>query len=76
MHIIALHVHVYVHILVVLGNLRDMICEDGVCSMYVNNEQWNTTVKLNVCHVIRSVVKGTAYLHESMCIQLVDLKGE
>ena len=60
------------------GSLRSVLCDvcyDGVCTLYSEQHQWENVVFPNVRHVIRGVVRGTAYLHEEMHIQHVDLKS-
>lgn len=49
----------------------------GVHSLYCegDREKWEREVMPNVRHIVRGVVNGTAYLHENMSIQHVDLKG-
>ena len=59
------------------GNLRGLIPSGGVCSLYAGDEEkWAMEVMPNVRHIVRGVVQGTAYLHENMSIQHVDLKGK
>lgn len=59
------------------GNLRGMIPPGGVYSLYSEErrEEWMRGIIPNVRHIVRGVVRGTAYLHENMCIQHVDLKA-
>ena len=49
---------------------------NGVCSLYTAKCKWDAVVMPNVRHIIRGILSGTAYLHEDMCIQHVDLKGK
>ena len=77
-----LHTHTYTHTHTPLFTHTDSlsrvirnVCCDGVCSLYSNKEEWGRLVMPNVRHIIGGVLRGTAYLHDDMCIQHVDLKG-
>jgi hypothetical protein len=50
------------------GGVYSLCCGEG-------REEWERGVVPNVRHIVRGVVRGTAYLHENMSIQHVDLKG-
>ena len=54
-----------------------MIPPGGVYSLCSGEgrEEWERGIIPNVRHIVRGVVRGTAYLHENMSIQHVDLKG-
>ena len=58
-----------------VGNLRGMTPSEGVYPLYCG-EEWEREIMPNVRHIVRGVVQGTAYLHENMSIQHVDLKGD
>ena len=50
---------------------------NGVCSLYTTKSKLDAVVIMpNVRHIIRGILSGTAYLHEDMYIQHVDLKGK
>jgi serine/threonine protein kinase len=59
-------------------NLNQMVretCYNGVCSLYSSRGEWEGVVMPNVRHILGGVLEGTAYLHDDMCIQHVDLKA-
>lgn len=47
---------------------------NGVCSLYTTKCKWDDVIMPNVRHIMRGILRGTAYLHD-MSIQHVDLKG-
>ena len=53
-----------------------MVPKGGVHSLLSEDvERWEREVMPNVRHIVRGVVLGTAYLHEELSLQHVDLKG-
>ena len=60
-----------------LSTVIRRVCHTGLCRMYshVSQQEWKRVLMPNASHIMRGSVMGLAYLHESKCIQHIDLKG-